>query len=289
MPPHGQPNLNERFVSFPNDPRTRIIKPAQAGPTCFIDALYWMIPRIGEHPASQGMKGRAIEILTERLKRDLTNDLSIDLRCRIFEQFLDKVGLDYKSRFVDFIPWEKLSDEKKLPFLNIQTQKFVAQDNGLKLSKWKPSQPFQSLIDELRNNGPLYVGGWLGSTYYNVLPSPKPTASIDGIIPFGWTSKDAIPLKQMNTTGHKIVICGAQLTADGREFVYFKDPNYPSVPLHLRNPGVTYYDLFVMRYDTLKKGVSTTNGITPLAPVLFKQDNDTYAWYSEELARYGRD
>lgn len=285
MPPHGEPNLRERFVAFSNDPRTRVIKPKQTGITCFINALYWIIPRIGEHPDCQGLKGRNLEVLTEKLRQDLVGNPGYAASCGSYEQFLKSLGIDFVEEY-EKIPsvyfWHQLPDFKQYAFLQTLTHKHLIELNQLSKSAWNPHQSIQSLIKELKSKGPLFVSGRFGSCYYKADPSPKPSVAIEGIIPFGWSSDQAMPLQRNLRVNecHCILLCGAQVTADGKEFVYYKDPNFDSVPLHLRQPDTTYYDLFVMRYDKLKKEVITSFNIYSFQHWI----DQSYAIYSKELA-----
>lgn len=91
MPPHGKPNRKEKFVSFPDDPRSRMIKPAQKGSTCGIYALHWMVPRVGQHPASQHLKEREVEKITSKFRRAIHIIAgNPELEIKYYHEFLKK-------------------------------------------------------------------------------------------------------------------------------------------------------------------------------------------------------
>lgn len=254
--PLGRPNPSEKFVSFPNDPRSRVIKPAQDGPTCFINALYWMIPRIGKHPDCQHLKERGIEKIVSsfRKERDQNEKSSSEIKCRVAIAFFDKLGLDDIKKRINYINW---ADEtsygwmRKATALNRAANKQIASLYGLKFSSWRPSEPISKLIEELKAKGPLLANGYFGNDFYKGDgPDLKESVAINGVVPWGWSPAQALPLIEART-GHAVVICGAQIMEDGREFVYFKDPNFTSVPLHLRQPRF-YFELFVISYQKFK-------------------------------------
>lgn len=125
----------------------------------------------------------------------------------------------------------------------------TAKNYGFAFSTWKPLDPFETLLQEFREHGPLIMGGLYGRYYY--VDKPTQMNSIKGRTVYGWPPNSK---RINNASAHVVVLVGGQIktitsqsgTVSKQELVYYIDPNDPSDPKHPENQLV-----YVMSYRRL--------------------------------------
>lgn len=91
------------------------------------------------------------------------------------------------------------------------------------------SKIMDNLINALNKNGPIFTGGFFGSSYYSETPSLINDPIINPV--FGW--KKPRDSHDPNAPTHAIIICGAaKIEENGKTHnrIYFVDPNDSSDP-----------------------------------------------------------
>jgi hypothetical protein len=139
---------------------------------------------------------------------------------------------------------------------------------GLKLSKWSPTDPIDSLINELQAHGPMSLGGEYGYAYYSN-PKPRDFKTVRFVDINGKTQErktyywpSSIPrLDDSSMVSHCVLIVGAEIVpptnpADKpQELVYYIDPNDPSDPA---NPDSQR--ILVMSLNRLRSSIKDVYG-----------------------------
>ena len=98
----------------------------------------------------------------------------------------------------------------------------------LNRSSLSPSQPIDTLINDLKNHGPMVCGGYIGANCYNSSPLSL-SKKIGGRSIWGW-KKGAF--NQDGSELHTLVVVGAEKT-ENQENIYFIEPNDPSNPTNI--------------------------------------------------------
>lgn len=124
------------------------------------------------------------------------------------------------------INWEKLDPVKKAGFLDFFARDVSAKAYGLQKSSWRPEKGIDGLIDELKKNGPLAIGGALGRPAYIDEPF-KMSQKLAGRDIYAW--RPGAKRHPTTFSGHSILLIGAKKIQD-KAFVYFIDPIDPSDP-----------------------------------------------------------
>ena len=136
---------------------------------------------------------------------------------------------------------EETQQERLLTMLAIET---YAEAYGLRKSSWTPFQEVGDLISELKQRGPLVIGGIFGRTTYSEDPF-KMKEPIGQRSVYAWRSGTKI--NRMG--GHAITIIGARKYGD-TSLVYYVDPNDPSDP-----NDITLQKIYAISYRSLKENV----------------------------------
>lgn len=108
--------------------------------------------------------------------------------------------------------------------LQLISQLAIADAYGLQLSSWCPNLGIDHLIKELKEKGPLFLGGKFGDGYY--LNKSKEYEKVGQRDIFAWPKGAKRTTVQMT---HGIVIIGAK-KVNGKELAYFIDPMDSSDP-----------------------------------------------------------
>jgi len=141
-------------------------------------------------------------------------------------------------------------DKNDSLFLENFVKWFMSQLFELKESSWSPSEPINHLILELKNRGPLVVGGNFGTDSYSSDPFIMKENVAERSIyawPPGTKHKDI-------RFGHTITIIGARKYGD-KGLVYYVDPMDPSDP-----NDITAQKIYAISYQSLKDNAITFLG-----------------------------
>lgn len=126
----------------------------------------------------------------------------------------------------DKIAWEKLDIATKSAFLDFFSRDAAAKAYGLHKSSWTPLKGIDGLITELKEKGPLFIGGAFGQSAYIDKPY-KMTQQIAERDVYAWNPR----AKRHPTTflGHAVLLIGAKKIQD-KALVYFINSQDPSDP-----------------------------------------------------------
>ncbi len=168
--------------------------------------------------------------------------------------------------------WDGLSQSAKGCCSDTLVKLVSAKMYGLKISSWHPSQPFKSLLEELRTKGPLAVQGAFGSPLY-LCPATKLEAKVGGRDIYGWPENSF--RNSYNVSWHMILLVGAA-TMGCKNLVYFIDPLDESDPKHPEKQRV-----YVMSY----KRLTSDDSICDLHGFVGVQSSQAvgYAFYKESV------
>lgn len=155
------------------------------------------------------------------------------------------------------LQWKKLSIVDKALYLEAFVRQCCAQKYGLKISKWTPLRGFDLLLSELRENGPLCIGGAFGVKFYVDDPFIM-SKKISGRKIYGW--KPGAKREPIINVVHSVLLIGAKKVKD-KGYAYFIDPNDPSDP-----KDISKQRIFIISYENLCKSISDIGVITPDSP-----------------------
>lgn len=113
---------------------------------------------------------------------------------------------------------------------------------------WNPSQSVDSLIDILRSQGPLIVGGLFSEGFHSEPAAPK---QIGDKTVYGW-KKDSF--SGLNQVAHIVTLVGASKKGYkniGQDLVYFVDPSRPA------SEGTK---VFILSYQSFCQRLGNTRG-----------------------------
>jgi hypothetical protein len=153
--------------------------------------------------------------------------------------------------FVISKSWNKLSlYETSLVTFNA-TKEAGWQAQGLRRSRWHPSQSINVLRHNLRLYGPHLIGAKIGKQFY-VDPPFKLVAQIAGTDVYGWTpNAKRVDPSQTADINHMVVVVGADL-----DRVYYVDPLDGSDPKF--GP---YAKIYVTSYRRLQEMIGNLSGM----------------------------
>lgn len=160
------------------------------------------------------------------------------------------------------IEWKTLDLITKSGFLDFFTRHTCATAYGLKKSSWKPLDGCESLIKELKEHGPLFVGGSIGRPAYIDEPF-KMSQQLSGRDIYAWKPG----AKRHKNIGHAVLLIGARKIQD-KAHVYFIDPTDPSDP-----KDKSKQKIYMISYGNLTSNIFDLHGRP-------KQDSPVnYAYY----------
>lgn len=123
----------------------------------------------------------------------------------------------YKTRGIEIIGKVTLSLYTATALINsiLREQQNKAYD--ISLSSWIPEQSFGCLLDEIEKQGPhiFYLNGCIEKQADSALLSCHS----------GFNIYELDQLKKIPGKGHCVIGIGGEITQDGKEFIYFIDPN----------------------------------------------------------------
>lgn len=122
--------------------------------------------------------------------------------------------------------WEKLDAVKRGAFLDFFVRDVSAKAYGLQKSFWSPLKGIESLIDELKKKGPLFIGGLLGKPFYIDEPF-KMSQKLGERDIYAW--RPGAKRHPVMIVGHSVLLVGAKKIQD-KAFVYFIDSRDASDP-----------------------------------------------------------
>ncbi|MBA3237729.1 MAG: hypothetical protein H0T62_05175 [Parachlamydiaceae bacterium] len=158
-------------------------------------------------------------------------------RNEINEDFLKQFGINpkvlYNNEIKSITPelkdvtWAKCSIIHKSTFLNNFVRNVSATACGLKKSCWAPNKGVNTLIGELKENGPLCVAGYLGKLFYKDAPFIM-KQKYSGRDVYAWRpGAERIPPTYL---AHTVLLVGAKKVED-KAYVFFIDSQDCSDPI----------------------------------------------------------
>lgn len=150
--------------------------------------------------------------------------------------------------------WEDLNIEKKSNFLDKFVLTYTADLFKFTISRWTPFNKIDVLISEIRRNGPLAVGGHIGSSYYPPGSMQAMARKINERTIYYFRKGTMQEVEGL--AGHQVLIVGAERKGS-KGYVFFIDPNYPSDPADPSSEKI-----FCISYRNLRKHVFDTRGGT---------------------------
>jgi hypothetical protein len=300
--PPGKPDRREPFGGYETpDKRTRVIQSAQKGRICSYYALLPLRVRIGPiHPLT-AREDRSIEKTISLWRKQMSaydalhcisDDFSSDYYVGINQydenllRAFDINPLHMITGIVDLSlmwntstasekaemmelaqsKWDEQSPRSKRAYLRDFVRHTLIVKYQLQPSSWTPYQSIDTLIQTLKNEGPMAVGGTLG------LPSYKATAlcSARKIASHSIYYFPKGAERKKNGLGHVIVLIGAEKIGD-QELVYYNDPNDISDPIIGKKIYTQSYKTFTSSIDKpiMAKGAVYTRGFLRETPIAY--------------------
>lgn len=151
---------------------------------------------------------------------------------QLFEESMNEDYNNYSSYMIktklNGLDWKNFPFLFKNAFTECNVTALSAKLYDLKISSWDHTQPFQTFLETMKNEGPLVVSGIFGSYYYSEPPTTRET--IKNISIYGWRPGTRI---ETSKTAHAITLIGAR-KYQNQELVFYIDPNDSSDPLKER-------------------------------------------------------
>lgn len=140
------------------------------------------------------------------------------------------------------------------------------------VSSWNPEQSFNCLLDEIEKNGPhiFYLKSW----------ELKQSAKTFLFSYSGFNIYNVEQLKTIEKGGHCVVVIGGEITQDGKEFIYFIDPN--DEYSYQKKPPV-----YKFSFDKFKLELLSFYRKGPIPPEI-SQDNKPKKMFIEYFTIFGR-
>ena len=228
---HTGERLIEKFIEAAKKPD---------GPKTFGDFMW----QIEKHQ-------RKIDILTDkRLQR--SNDVMIQTLLKLnvtpeamYQSFHAREAT-FQKRYGSKT-WEQLGTRDKVFLLQIFLRQLSIQRYDLQKSKWHPKLGLQALVDELKERGPLAVGGVLGKLSYDK-PPIQAKLPLNGRQIYYYTDGNVT-----NDSYQAVLLVGAKVTEDNKGFIYYLDP--------LDAQECKEQRTFVARYSRFVSGLADLNGV----------------------------
>jgi len=203
------------------------------------------------------------EFLKERNCRNMHEFLLIkkfSVLNQINIKFLSDFGISVEKLFEEEtseehgytkINWEELNVLEKAGFLDFFARDVSAKAYGLKKSSWTPLKRIEGLIEELKKNGPLYIGGAFGRPAYIDEPF-KIGQKLAGREIYAW--QKGAKRHPITFSAHSVLIVGAKKIQDNA-LVYFIDSLDPSDPKDLSKQKI-----YVISFTNLSLHICDLHG-----------------------------
>ncbi|MBS0650854.1 MAG: hypothetical protein JSR93_06810 [Verrucomicrobia bacterium] len=175
----------------------------------------------------------------------------------IHTQYLQILKADPSSEFEkekELRPWQTvkfrdLPDAFRSTFLSTLAIRTIARDvYQMRESRWTPHQTVVGLIQDLTENGPMFVSGLFGRTFYNK-PCQPMDDKLHGKTIWYWPVGSALETDGTVPT-HSIIVIGADQEGSRGGRVYFIDPSDGSDPADTERQKV-----YAMSYQALTEKV----------------------------------
>lgn len=207
--------------------------------------------------------------LEEFLKRNKEKNMyefflwkKFTLRIELHTKFLQSFDVDPQKEFEAEITkkngydpkryqWKTLDLTEKAALLDFFTRKLSAEKYGLTKSKWTPLSGIDGLISELKEHGPLSIGGIFGHTAYVDKPF-KTSQTIASREIYGW--KPGAQRQELTVAGHSVLLIGAEKVQD-KAYVYFIDPIDTSNP-----KDISKQRIFKISFANLESSICDLHG-----------------------------
>ncbi|MGZ6298579.1 MAG: hypothetical protein ACXWM2_04245 [Parachlamydiaceae bacterium] len=147
------------------------------------------------------------------------SSLNINVEKLFTEEMSEKNGYQKRN-------WENLDVVEKGGILDYFARDVSAKAYGLKRSSWAPSKGIEGLIEELKKNGPLFVGGAIGRSAYIDEPF-KMSQKLAGRDIYAW--RPGAKRYIIAFSCHAVLLVGAKKIQD-KTYAYFIDCIDPSDP-----------------------------------------------------------
>ncbi|MCE5318881.1 MAG: hypothetical protein LLG04_16155 [Parachlamydia sp.] len=150
--------------------------------------------------------------------------------------------------------WKDLKTQGRKNAMENQVFRIAFQNLGFVESPWKPSDPIEVLMKEIKTHGPLVVCGNLGQPYHRE-PAFQLSQKLNGRSVWGWKPQKGQGPTQAVTTaygreGHAVVIIGARAVKGHEGYVLFIDPRDGSDPADPEQQRI-----YIMSLDRLRRGI----------------------------------
>lgn len=209
-----------------------------------------------------------IEQNSEKNLYDFLFKKMVGMRSEANLKFLNSFGVDPqkeyenlinpKNGYIEGVEFQKLTDLGKASFIECFVRQLCAKKYGLQISKWMPLKGIDLLITQLKEQGPMAIGGMLGKSFY--VDSPfKMSQKIGGRDIYAW--KPGAKRVQMGIICHQALLIGAKKVGD-KAYAYFIDPNDSSDP-----KDISKQQIYMISYENLVKSLCDLNGsFQPTSP-----------------------
>jgi hypothetical protein len=205
------------------------------------------------------------EFVKEKKHKNLLEFL-IYKRCLKLLEINTKFLKNFNTNLSDLFKhekWHKMGVEEQAVTLDACIRDLCADLYNLNRSSWTPKLGIDKLIEELKNHGPMMVGGHFGTFTYSEPPYEMTTKAGDRSL-YAW--KPGNVRLESEDAAHSIVLVGAKKVKD-KSYVYFVDPNDPSDP-----KDRTKQKIYIISFANLASNICEVTGLrTPEA--------DQYAYY----------
>jgi len=198
----------------------------------------------------------------------------------LFDEFQENVSAaDLHSPWARLGPrkWTDLTQIEQFQLLDYFAFRVSAEAYQLEKSQWNPHRPIEILIAELKERGPLVVGGKFGENAYQDGALINTNVTIAGRDIYGF--RVGTHLKERCTFLHTITIIGAEVAETKgdpyyRGYVYYVDPDDGSDPKDLSKQRI-----FKISYQSLVDNVNDLCGERTQ-----HESENGYAWAAKSLA-----
>lgn len=180
------------------------------------------------------------------------------------DDFSHKFGLNDIS--ADKLELNQLPWGFQVNFTRLTSNLVMAALYGFKDASWTPFQPIEALIADLKERGPLVVGG----TFRQYIDDAKPTKQkIQEWQIFTWKSA-RLP---NSVNAHSITVVGAHKDTQNKTAVYYVDPEDAS------DPNSPIKKMYAISYETFCKDIVSLNCST------LRHESFTYALASRRFEK----
>lgn len=214
------------------DPMARVVQKQQKGETCW----YYAYKKImTESDSQQHQVFKTFSNVRKQLTQDPENRIAIKekaLRTQLGASY-DSLEMEtFRGLFPNLPPSfssDKIPDYIRKDLPDPMFIRFLIKSCKLRVSTWSIRDPIDRMISELKEKGPLVVGGQFSTIFYSQAPFHYKTICDREI--YAWKPKTRYPCITKGI--HSVVVVGAEKNPKG-QYIYYIDPNDESDP---KNPS----------------------------------------------------